>query len=247
MQEHQQNISRWQCTAAFGCWVLVGAWAINSYSSFWISRNSTSTLFTRAKSLMREQRLEEASNLLKQGLAAPIEDTNLKFEMTQAFADTLLHLGNLDEGISQLRNAAGLQPENAQPHFLLGNVFYEQNLVSNAIAEYREALRLQPNLTEALNDLAWIRATSPDQQFRDGSEAVRLAERACQISHYKEPLYVGTLATAYAEKGRFADAIATATQARELARLAGRKDLMEKDEHLLNLFTAHQPYRQIRQ
>ena len=68
-----------------------------------------------------------------------------------------------------------------------------------AVAQYREALRLNPNLAGALNNLAWVLAASPDDELRNGAEAVRLAERACELTHYGEPLFLGTLAAAYAE------------------------------------------------
>ena len=72
-----------------------------------------------------------------------------------------------------------------------------------AVAQYQEALRLNPDLAGALNNLAWVLATCPDDQLRNGAEAVRLAERACELTHYREPLFIGTLAAAYAEAGRF--------------------------------------------
>jgi len=52
-------------------------------------------------------------------------------------------------------------------------------------------------------------------------EAVRLAERACELTHYDEPLFIGTLAAAYAEAGRFSEAVTTAEKAEQLATSAG--------------------------
>src|SRR5262249_42029155 len=110
--------------------------------------------------------------------------------------------------------------------------------------EYKEALRLQPDVPIVLNNLAWLRATNPSEQFRDGAEAVRLAERACELTQYKEPLFIGTLGAAYAEAGRFDEAAKTATQARDLARATGQKQLIENNEGLIKLFTARQPFRE---
>src|ERR1035441_7801006 len=62
---------------------------------------------------------------------------------------------------------------------------------------------------------AWSRAAHPQAEFRDGAEAVRLAERACQVTTNKEPMMIGTLATAYAEAGRFEEAVATASKAQQ--------------------------------
>jgi hypothetical protein len=53
---------------------------------------------------------------------------------------------------------------------------------------------------------------------------------------------VGTLAAAYAEAGRFDDAISTAQKACALASASGERDLLERNQKLLALYRAHQPY-----
>jgi Flp pilus assembly protein TadD len=111
-----------------------------------------------------------------------------------------------------------------------------------AVAQYREALRLNPNLAGALNNLAWVLAASPGDELRNGAEAVRLAERACELTHYGEPLFIATLAAAYAESGRFPEAVTTAERAEQLATTAGLKILAEKDRQLLELYRAGKPY-----
>ena len=118
-----------------------------------------------------------------------------------------------------------------------------QHETAGAIAHFGEALRLQPDFAEALNNLAWIRAAHSSAGFRDGAEAVRLGERACKITQFKEPVMIGTLAAAYAEAGRFDEAVATARKARELALAAGRQGLADENQKLIQLFSARQPYR----
>jgi len=111
-----------------------------------------------------------------------------------------------------------------------------------AIAQYREALRLNPNLTGPLNNLAWVLAASPDAGLRNGAEAVRLAEHACELTHYGDPMFLATLAAAYAEAGRFDDAVATAQKARTVALAKGEKEIAAQDEQLLELFKSGQAY-----
>ena len=94
----------------------------------------------------------------------------------------------------------------------------------------------------ALNNLAWILATSPDDGLRNGTEAVRLAERACELTHYDEPLFIGTLAAAYAESGRFPEAVTTAEKAEQLATTAGLTDVAAKNRQLLELYRAGKSY-----
>jgi Flp pilus assembly protein TadD len=124
----------------------------------------------------------------------------------------------------------------------LGMALGQSGRPREAVAQYREALRLNPNLTGALNNLAWALAASPDDELRNGAEAVRLAERACELTHYDEPLFVGTLAAAYAEAGRFPEAVTTAEKAEQLATDAGLNKLAEKNRQLLELYRAGKPY-----
>jgi hypothetical protein len=72
-------------------------------------------------------------------------------------------------------------------------------------------------MVEAANNLAWLLATCPDRSLRDGNRAVILARHASEQSHNQNPMILGTLAAALAEKGNFSEAAATAQRARELA------------------------------
>jgi hypothetical protein len=78
--------------------------------------------------------------------------------------------------------------------------------------------------------------------LRDGNKAVALATGACALTHDQAPLPFQTLSAAYAEAGRFADAIAAAQKAHDLALAQGQPDLAAKNVELLELYRAHQPY-----
>jgi hypothetical protein len=97
-------------------------------------------------------------------------------------------------------------------------------------------------MIEALNNLAWLLAANRDAAVRNGAEAVNLAERACKLSDYKTPVFIGTLAAAYAEAGRFGDAVTTAEKARDLALAAGEKVTADKNSELLELYRAGRAY-----
>ena len=86
--------------------------------------------------------------------------------------------------------------------------------------------------------------TGTDAARRNGALAVKLAENACQRTQYKDTVPVLTLAAAYAEAGRFDDAVTTAQKACALASKAGDLKLLQSNEALLNLFLQHQPYRE---
>ncbi len=87
-----------------------------------------------------------------------------------------------------------------------------RNLHGEAIHYYHEALRLKPDFDAALNNLAMLRASCKQPEFRNGREAVQLAEAACRLSGRRNPSLLGTLAAAYAEAGRFPEAVKPCTK-----------------------------------
>ena len=89
-------------------------------------------------------------------------------------------------------------------------VVSEREKIVRSLAQQREALRLRPNDLALLNNTAWTLATSPNASVRNGVEAVALAERAAKLSAGNDPAVLDTLAAAYAEARRFAEAAATA-------------------------------------
>lgn len=113
---------------------------------------------------------------------------------------------------------------------------------AEAAKQYHLALAQQPDFPEWLNNLAWLLATCPDNAVRNGPEAVRFARRACELTQYKQTIYLGTLAAAYAEAGQFDDAVPTAKKACDNASALGETDLFESNQKLLSLYQNHQPY-----
>jgi Flp pilus assembly protein TadD len=87
-----------------------------------------------------------------------------------------------------------------------------------------------------------VLAASPDDGLRNGAEAVRLAERACELTQDGEASFLGTLAAAYAEAGRFPEAVTTAEKAERLATDAGSKILAGENRQRLELYRTGKPY-----
>jgi tetratricopeptide (TPR) repeat protein len=111
-----------------------------------------------------------------------------------------------------------------------------------AMAHYASALLIQPDFPDALDGLSWILATAQDQTFRNGTEAVRMAEMACQLTNRKDAQKLKTLAAAYAEAGRYAEAVTTMEDALEVA---SRTTVLNSNELLRMLanFKAAKPWR----
>jgi len=121
----------------------------------------------------------------------------------------------------------------------------QQGDFAGAIVCSRLALKTQPDSPTLLNNLACLLAISPDASFRNGTEAVQLAEKACQLTCYSETVFVSTLAAAYAEAGRFDDAIWMEQKACALTCKPDMpKDWLERNQELLALYLKHQPYHQ---
>lgn len=190
--------------------------------------------------LLQQNRVEEAERAAREGLAIDPFRCGLRL----ALAGTMMRRDELTAAISQLELAVRLQPESTRAHLFLAMALHARHDTGEAIRHYGEALRLKPDLPEALNDLAWILATSPQEQFRNGAEAVRLAERACQLTEYRQAMLVGTLAAAYAETGRFKEGAGMARKAQKLALAGGEKELAEKNEALARLFETGKAYHQ---
>ena len=207
------------------------------------------------KAIQINPNFSEAMNNLGIALATQgrfdeaIENFRKVIQINPNYCDALDNLGTVlatrgqfDEAIENYHKAIQVNSNRPETFFHLGMTLGQLGRKREAIAQYREALRLNPNLTGALINLAWILASNPDDELRNGAEAVRLAERACELTHYGEPLYLGTLAAAYAEAGRFPEAVTAAEKAEQLATAAGSKPLAEKSRLLLEIVRAGKPY-----
>lgn len=131
----------------------------------------------------------------------------------------------------------------AVAHSNRGISYSDKGEFDRAIADYERALELNPNLASAMNSLAWDLATMPSASRRDGARAVELAEQALAFNK-REPGFLDTLAAAYAEAGRFADAVRIQTTAVELLRQAGNvpAPVIEDFQSRLRLYQNNRPF-----
>ena len=165
-------------------------------------------------------------------------------EAREGLATALSQAGQHDEAARQYSELLQLMPDNPNILCNLALALVMAGQPVEAVRHYREAIRLRPDWPVALNDLAWILATHPQAEVRNGTEAVRLAERSCELTHHQQPAFMETLAAAYAEAGRFTEAIAAAQTARELALAHGEKELAESNQQLIEQFRSGHPFRQ---
>ncbi len=159
------------------------------------------------------------------------------------FGMALLLAGRVDEAIDQFQAALATNPDMAETQNNLGACLVRKGQEESAIAHYRRAIELKPDYAGACNNLAWILATSSNGSLRNGARAVELAQRAVRLSNSENPLILRTLAAAYAEAGRFPDAIATAQQALPVAASQNNAALVNALQNEIDQYQARQPFR----
>jgi tetratricopeptide (TPR) repeat protein len=145
---------------------------------------------------------------------------------------------NSTAALTEAQEAIRRSPNYAPAHFCLAVLLDQQGRTTEAVRAYEETLKLNPEDAEALNNLAWTLTSCPDDKIRNGPRAVELARRACELTRSQSALLLGTLAAAYAEAGRFAEAITTAESARDLAQSQQQPELARKNEELLARYRA---------
>jgi tetratricopeptide (TPR) repeat protein len=164
-------------------------------------------------------------------------------EPQRRLALALLRAGRAKDAHDAYQKLIALIPATAEGYRDLADMLAEGQQFAEAIHYYREALRLKPDLDAAMNNLAMLYASCQQPNFLSGPQAVQLAEAACRLSGRRIPSYLGTLAAAYAEAGRFSDAVKTMQEALALARASGAADLLPIQTRMLQEFRAGRPYR----
>jgi tetratricopeptide (TPR) repeat protein len=152
--------------------------------------------------------------------------------------------GRTDEAIADLTKVLEMHPNDADAHTSLGNALLQKGSLREAIAQYLTALTLAPEDPHSRNNLAWILATASDSSIRDGAKAVGFAQEAVQLSGGREPLFLRTLAAAYAESGRFSEAIAVAQQAANIASMQAKPEMAKRLNGDLVFFRGNLPLRE---
>jgi Flp pilus assembly protein TadD len=157
----------------------------------------------------------------------------------------LLQRGQVEEAMAQFQKALEIKPDYTEAHNNLGCAFLRKGQVNKAMAHFQKALELQPNNVEVQNNLAWVLATAPNASLRNGVKAVGLAQRANQLSGGQNPAFIGTLAAAYAEAGRFPEAVTTARQTLQLATGQTSPAAVDALRTQIGLYQAGLPFRDL--
>jgi tetratricopeptide (TPR) repeat protein len=152
--------------------------------------------------------------------------------------------GQWREALVLWQRLAPARPKDPAAQFQCGRALAGLGKTGEAMSQFAAALLLTPDSPEALQALAWILSTDPHPELRHGGEAVPMAEKACQLTDRRQPVMLVTLAAAYAEAGRFDEAVAAARQARDLTAAQGQKEIETKAGLVLVAVQAGHPFRE---
>jgi tetratricopeptide (TPR) repeat protein len=150
--------------------------------------------------------------------------------------------GNVTLALADARKALTLTPGDDYEYHRRGSLFLAFNDYVSALRDYRAALERDPASPFFLNSVAWLLATAPDPAARDGEEAITLARRANELSGWRDPSLIDTLAAAYAENGDYTRAVEYQTQACRM-KSAGSGKVRESYQAHMELYRQKKPVR----
>ncbi len=189
--------------------------------------------------LARKGALDEAITHLRTAVGLQPNYADAHYNLGTALSQQ----GQIREALEEYRKTLELRPTDAEAHTSFGNALAQEGFISDAMAQYEAAVRLAPDSVLPRNNLAWILSASPEASVRNGAKAVELAQQAVDYSGGENPLFLRTLAAAYAEMGRFTDAVQIAERALGVAERSNNSAgarVLQKD---LDLYRAPAPLR----
>jgi protein O-mannosyl-transferase len=188
--------------------------------------------------LLQNGNVDEAITQFQQALQIKPSFVEARNDLGNAF----MHKGRVDEAIACYQKALQIKPDFAEARNNLGLALLQKGNVREEIAYFQEALQLEPANATAQNNLAWLLATSAEASLRDGNKAVKLAQEANARTGGEDLTILHTLAAAFAEAGRFPEAVATAQRALQLAQAQSNTNLAGQLQSELKFYQAGTPF-----
>ncbi len=178
-----------------------------------------------------------------------IDDFTMALEINPRYADAYCNRGasrflkkDYDRAIADCTKALQIDPGYAVAYLNRGRAWFSKKDCARAITDFQKALEINPNYAEAGNQLAWTLAVCPDARYRNGPKAVEFAEKVTEKN--PGPGFRATLAAAYAEAGRFEDAIRIQKSIIALLQEHGKKEQLPGYEKRLKFYEDHKPWRE---
>jgi tetratricopeptide (TPR) repeat protein len=191
--------------------------------------------------LLQKNELAEGTVQLREAMR--LNPTNSETQLNLAFA--LNQQQQWTEAVDLFSKIVRGDLPDPKAHYEFAVALDHLKKTREAMSQYAAALLIQPDFPDALDGLAWILSTDANPDFRNGAEAVKMAERACELTGQQDPVKLKTLAAAYAETGRFEDAIKILLSAKDLAAKASRQELVNECSLMLGHFQQSEPWRNL--
>jgi tetratricopeptide (TPR) repeat protein len=147
---------------------------------------------------------------------------------------------DFEEAISSFDHVLAVNPNSSVAYTSRGRCWNAKKEYARALQDFNEAAAVGPDDAQARNQRAWLLATCPESKYRNGQRAVESARRACELTHWKNAVYLDTLAAAHAEAGDFSEACKWQRKALELATSTKEKDYRAR----LDLYLNNSAYRE---
>lgn len=198
--------------------------------------------YSLAVALLRQGETDEAITEFR-------EAVKLKPDYSEAYNDLAIALfrkGSIEDAIATWEKVLTLQPDNAEVHNNLAVALIQKGETHEAIVHWLKTLQLEPDKTGTLLTLAWVLATSPDANVRNGTKAISLARHAHELLGDKNLMVFRVVAAAYAEVGRFSEAIAAVQRGVQLATEQNQSDFLSLFQGDLSLYQIDLPLRDTR-
>jgi len=183
---------------------------------------------------------DEAANQFLEGIRTKPDFASSYYNL----ANVRVSQGRLDQAVARYLEALHSRPDYAEAHNNLGMTLLRQGRVAQALAHFQEASILKPEWIGPMVSAARLLAVYPDSEFHDQAAAIRLAERASELTVHRDPWVLDTLAAAYASAGQFEQATATAQKALGFALSGGAADLAREIRERLKLYRQGRPFRE---
>ncbi|MGB2987960.1 MAG: tetratricopeptide repeat protein, partial [Phycisphaerae bacterium] len=202
------------------------------------SPNSAIAHTNYADALVRKELFAKAAHHYQRALELNPDDA----VALHHYADLCKQFGHVDGAIYHYLRALRVDPDRQRACYSLAQMLIAKGRARKAVDVLRDGARRHPDALEMIDYLAQLLSTHPDENVRNAEEAVKWAvyvNRARRSRHVPALL---TLATAYADAGRFNEAVDTARQALELAGPQSDDWLTAELERRLVLFREEKPY-----
>ena len=191
----------------------------------------------RAVLLAEMDRLDEAASALQKLIDRNPKDNS---QNVLALAQIYVTKKQSAKALAVYDKYLAKEPENGEYLRGRGDAYLNLGKAAEAIADYERAYKIMPKDSGLLNNFAWVLATATDDKLRDGKRALEMALAACEITDYKLPHILSTLAAAYAETGDFENAKKWSAKAVEI----GLKDQDAELKKELECYQQNKPWRE---